>query len=79
MCKTLYRSSIESYGGQAVGYISLKRDGAVCTLHCPVCPEHRVIAKNYRVILTINEDDDIIMSINCEDCAGSNGNNLNQS
>ena len=31
MCETLYRSSRESFGDQAVGYVSLKNDGAICT------------------------------------------------
>ncbi|KAF2887822.1 hypothetical protein ILUMI_18352 [Ignelater luminosus] len=41
----------ESYGDAAVGYVHLKRDADLCVVKCRICPELRVKAKNYSVIL----------------------------
>ncbi|GBP23012.1 Beta-1,3-galactosyltransferase 6 [Eumeta japonica] len=35
------RSSRESYGDDAVGYVQLKRESNICTVKCRVCPEHK--------------------------------------
>ena len=39
------RSSRESYGDNAVGYVQVKRNGNVCTVKASVTPEHNVRKK----------------------------------
>ncbi|XP_011883840.1 PREDICTED: uncharacterized protein LOC105570988 [Vollenhovia emeryi] len=71
--KKLATSSRENYGDQAIGYVCLKRDGPICTVKCRVCPEHRVREKGYAVTLTIDEDNDKIIDVQCHNCAAANG------
>ncbi|XP_028176894.1 uncharacterized protein LOC114364791 [Ostrinia furnacalis] len=66
-------SSRASYGDDAVSYVQIKRDGKFCTLKCKICPEHKVHAKLYRCTLILNEEDEVIQSIQCEDCLASQG------
>ncbi|XP_077275587.1 uncharacterized protein LOC143904644 [Temnothorax americanus] len=70
-----YRSSRESYGDEAIGYVCLKRDGSLgtCIIKCKVCPEHRVRNKGYSVTLTIHEKDEKVIDVECHDCAASSG------
>ena len=69
------RSSRESYGDLAVGYLCLKRDGSsgTCIVKCKLCPGHRVRNKRYSVTLTINERDEKVIDVECHDCAASSG------
>lgn len=63
----------EEYGDNAVGYVELKREGSVCTVQCKICPEHKVRAKNYIVVLVVDESKEEILSVECKDCAASAG------
>ncbi|KAJ0169999.1 hypothetical protein K1T71_014605 [Dendrolimus kikuchii] len=66
-------SSRASYGNDAISYVQLKRDGKLCIVKCKICTEHKVRSKLYRVTLIIDEEDDIIHSIECHDCLASQG------
>lgn len=68
-----YRSSRESYGDDAVGYVQLHRERGICTVKCKMSPEHKVRSKLYNVTLIVNESEDEIISCNCLDCAASAG------
>lgn len=67
------RSCRESYGDSAIGYVQVKRIGAICTVKALVTPEHRVRTKAYSVILVCNEAEEVIESCKCEDCPASQG------
>nr|XP_034194868.1 uncharacterized protein LOC117611080 [Osmia lignaria] len=66
-------SSRESYGDSAIGYVCLRRELSICTIKGKICPEHRVKSKRYAVTLVVNEADETIQEVNCEDCAVSQG------
>ncbi|GBP91133.1 hypothetical protein EVAR_24085_1 [Eumeta japonica] len=66
-------SSRASYGDDAISYVQLKRDAHLCTVKCKMCPEHKVHAKLYGCTLIIDEEDDVIVSVVCEDCVASRG------
>ena len=53
--------------------MQLKRDGNLCTVKCKICPEHKVRSKLYAVTLIIDEEDDVICSVECHDCVASQG------
>ena len=57
----------------AVGRVSLKRDNNLCVVKAQVCPQHKQSAKNYKVSMTIDEDEETVKSIECLDCAASEG------
>ncbi|GBP66565.1 Lysine--tRNA ligase [Eumeta japonica] len=67
------RSSRESYGDDAVGYVQLKRESNICTVKCRVCPEHKVRSKPYTVTIIVDEKNSVIISSQCHDCAASAG------
>ncbi|KAH9644329.1 hypothetical protein HF086_003114 [Spodoptera exigua] len=66
-------SSRACYGDDAVSYVQVKRDGKFCIVKCKLCPEHKVHAKLYRCTLVLNEEDEVIESVQCEDCLTSHG------
>ncbi|KAF9824869.1 hypothetical protein SFRURICE_001742 [Spodoptera frugiperda] len=66
-------SSRASYGDDAVSYVQLKRENKFCTVKCKICPEHKVHAKLYGCTLVVDEEDDIILSVQCQDCVASQG------
>ncbi|XP_047024927.1 uncharacterized protein LOC124633669 [Helicoverpa zea] len=66
-------SSRASYGDDAISYVQLKRDGKLCTIKCKICPEHKVRSKLYTVTLVIDEEEDLICSLECHDCVASHG------
>lgn len=68
-----FRSSRESYGDDAVGYVQIKRDLNVCTVKCRVCPEHKVRSKPYAVTVIVDEKNGAVISSKCHDCAASAG------
>ncbi|KAF9808768.1 hypothetical protein SFRURICE_016285 [Spodoptera frugiperda] len=57
----------------AVSYVQLKRENKFCTVKCKICPEHKVHAKLYGCTLVVDEEDDIILSVQCQDCVASQG------
>ncbi|KAL4715011.1 hypothetical protein ACJJTC_003162 [Scirpophaga incertulas] len=69
------KSSRESYGDDAVGYVQLKRDSSTheCTIMCGVCPEHKVRTKPYTVTVVVDEKNGVVVSARCQDCAASAG------
>lgn len=69
----LLRSAREEYGDNAIGYVQVKRDGCICTVNARVTPEHNVQKKTYSVDLQINENEENILSVQCNDCAASLG------
>ena len=68
-----YRSMRGNYVSSAIGRVCLKRVGNICTVKAEVCPEHRQSKANYHVKVRINEDEDLIDEVKCEDCAASEG------
>ncbi|KAF9801729.1 hypothetical protein SFRURICE_014883 [Spodoptera frugiperda] len=58
-------------GDDAVSYVQLKRENKFCTVKCKICPEHKVHAKLYGCTLVVDEEDDIILSVQCQDCVAS--------
>ncbi|KAK9885166.1 hypothetical protein WA026_010676, partial [Henosepilachna vigintioctopunctata] len=66
-------SSRPSYGDDAVSYVQLKREGNLCIVKCKVCPEHKVHAKLYGVTLIVDEQEEVVKSIECNDCVASQG------
>ncbi|XP_043189318.1 uncharacterized protein LOC122363763 [Amphibalanus amphitrite] len=67
------RSKGENYSPDAVGYVQLKREDSVCTLHARVTPETKVSAKAYEVIVVIDERSETISSAQCQDCVAAAG------
>lgn len=49
-------SSRDDYVESAVGFVQLKRAGAICTVKCRVLPEHKVRTQPYIVLAVIDED-----------------------
>lgn len=67
------RSTRESYGDSAIGYVELLRQGNICLVKGQICLEHRVRQNNYKVSLTVDEEEEKIVDVNCDDCAASLG------
>ena len=63
----------KSYTSAAVGRVSLKRNGDMCYVKAEVCPEHRQSAKNYQVSMVVDEKNDVVTDLKCEDCVASQG------
>lgn len=53
--------------------MQLKRDGKICTVKGKICPEHKVHAKLYAVTLVVDEEDESVTLVQCEDCVASKG------
>ncbi|XP_045458850.1 uncharacterized protein LOC123669284 [Melitaea cinxia] len=66
-------SSRDSYGDDAVSFVQVKREGKLCTVKCKICPEHKVHAKLYKCTLILDEEEENIISMRCEDCVASQG------
>ncbi|KAK4886933.1 hypothetical protein RN001_003204 [Aquatica leii] len=64
----------ENYGNSTIEYVELKREGYLCHVRGRVCPEYRLRSKPYTVECFVNEEDEKITKIGCEDCAASAGN-----
>ncbi|XP_046971064.1 uncharacterized protein LOC124538106 [Vanessa cardui] len=68
-----FRSSRDSYGDDAVSYVQVKREGKLCTVKCKICPEHKIHAKLYNCTLILDEEEENVLSVRCEDCVASQG------
>ncbi|TGZ49255.1 Uncharacterized protein DBV15_10997 [Temnothorax longispinosus] len=67
-------SSQQNYNGDsAIGYVCVKGENSICTVKAKICPEHQVRNKAYSVIVTVNEENESIMNVECQDCAASSG------
>lgn len=62
-----------NYGDSAIGYVQVLREKGTCTVEAKICREHRIRNKNYTVRVVIKEEDNIVMSAVCNDCAASLG------
>lgn len=51
----------------------MQRKNNVCTIKGKVCPEHKLKNKPYELILIINERQEKILKLKCQDCAASEG------
>lgn len=51
----------------------MRRDAEICTVVARITPEHKVNSKAYFVTLKCNEEDERIISIQCEGCVASLG------
>lgn len=69
----IFRSTRESYGDNAVGYVQLKRGDGMCELKCTITPEHRITKKAYLCRIVINEIEERVEMCKCEDCTASEG------
>ncbi|XP_011686445.1 PREDICTED: uncharacterized protein LOC105449141 [Wasmannia auropunctata] len=63
----------ENYGDSAIGFIELNREGCFCHIRGKVCPEHRVNSKPYSVSMLVNEENESVEYVKCDDCAASAG------
>ncbi|KAJ8913304.1 hypothetical protein NQ315_010971 [Exocentrus adspersus] len=69
----LLRSGRQSYGDNAIEYVQLKQQGALCELKAKITPEHKIKAKNYNVSCVINTEEKEVVNTKCKDCAASEG------
>lgn len=68
-----FRSVGEDYGDDAIGYVQLQRKDGVSTIAARITPEHRVTTKPYSVVAVINEKEEEIVDVQCQDCAVAQG------
>ncbi len=68
-----FRSGRESYGDNAIGYVQVKRENNLCTVKAAVTPEHRISKKAYQVTIICNEDEEEVLSAQCDSCVASLG------
>nr|XP_026497883.1 uncharacterized protein LOC113402002 [Vanessa tameamea] len=66
-------SSRPSYGEDAVSYVHLKRSGNMCTVRGKICPEDKVHARLYAVTVVVDEEEEAVISVQCNDCVASKG------
>ncbi|RVE41280.1 hypothetical protein evm_014071 [Chilo suppressalis] len=66
-------SSRASYVDDAVSYVQLKRETKMCIVKCKICPKHKVHAKLHGCTMVIDEEDGVIIAIQCQDCIASQG------
>lgn len=71
----VYSNTRESYGDNAIGYAQIRRDNNICSMKARICPEHKINESGYRVSLDVDEEADIIIDVNCEDCPAAKGRN----
>ncbi|CAG9768311.1 unnamed protein product [Ceutorhynchus assimilis] len=69
----LLRSGRQSYGDNAIGYVQLKQQAALCELKAKITPEHKIKSKNYTVLCVINTEEKEVVNTKCQDCAASEG------
>lgn len=66
-------SSREAYVESSVGYVEVKRERSICHVKGKVTPEHKVRSKMYSVMASLDEEEEKIVSVKCNDCAASEG------
>jgi hypothetical protein len=67
------RSSRESYGDSAIGFVQIKRDSGKCSIISKVTPEHKVRAQPYSVMVNIDEINEVIEDARCHSCTAAQG------
>ncbi|KYN20025.1 hypothetical protein ALC57_07599 [Trachymyrmex cornetzi] len=70
---TFYGAEGENYGDSAVGFVELKQEGCFCYIQGKVCPEHRVNSKLCSVSMLVDEKNEKVEYVKCDDCAASAG------
>ncbi|KAF5280212.1 hypothetical protein FQA39_LY05346 [Lamprigera yunnana] len=50
---------------------SLKHDGKICIVKGKICSEHKVHAKLYAVSVVVDEEEEVVISVQCHDCVAS--------
>lgn len=68
-----FRSAGEDYGDAAIGYVQLLRRNGLCEIAARITPEHRVTSKPYSVTAIINENEEEITEVKCQDCTAAQG------
>ncbi|KAG5885387.1 hypothetical protein JTB14_019134 [Gonioctena quinquepunctata] len=69
----LQRSGRQSYGDNAIGYVQLKQQGALCELKAKITPEHKIKSRNYSVSCSINTKEKLVVNAKCHDYPASEG------
>ncbi|KAK3891126.1 hypothetical protein Pcinc_004919 [Petrolisthes cinctipes] len=69
----IYPKSVGEDYGDAVGYVQMQRKDGMCEIAARISPEHRVTTKPYRVVAVINEKEEKILEVKCQDCAAAQG------
>lgn len=69
----LIRSSRQSYGDSAVGYVQVKLDNNFSFVQARITPEHKVHNQSYHVSAKINIKEDVILECQCHSCVASQG------
>lgn len=69
----IFRSARDNYGDNAIGYVQVKREDNICTVKGRITPEHNVRKKPYAVVVTCEEAEEVVLSVQCEDCAAALG------
>lgn len=66
------RSTRESYGDQAIGYVQVQRKGNICTVLARCTPEHKNHAISYELKVEVDEENEEILSGTCV-CSATKG------
>ena len=66
------RSTRESYGDQAIGYVQVQRKDNICTVLARCTPEHKNNAVSYELKVEVDEENEEILSGTCV-CSATNG------
>lgn len=70
-----YRATRAAYADEAIGFVQVRREGALCFLKAEIVPEHKVNSPHYLLECTINEDEEKIETAECKPgCEASAGN-----
>lgn len=72
----MFRARREEYGDASIGYVQVKRVGNLCTVKSKVCPEHRIRAAQYNVVLEVDEVVKKVKNVQCFSCVAGEGNIL---
>lgn len=67
------RSSRPSFRDDAITYVQLKLGCKLRTVKCKICLEHMVHSKLHGCTLVIDQEDDVILSVQRHDCVASKG------
>ncbi|KAK4882633.1 hypothetical protein RN001_005952 [Aquatica leii] len=61
------------YINAAVGYVQPERCGDLCKIVAQICPEHKIRSKNYGVHMEVDEKEEEVRYVTCQDCPASGG------
>ena len=69
----LFRATRESYGEDAIGYVSVRAVGSVVTVKGKATPEHKVHQSPYDVYAMVDTADKVIIDAACLGCKAQKG------